>query len=117
MREVANSNRPERDMSRAHWQRSVGSVLLGGIADKLIDEHIQPVTPESISDCERTITEFREAYDLPLTWGRAFAISSRFLTIPPGSGLVPYNEQLQKQSDRFTFNRHVDRVFSEGMET
>lgn len=106
-----------RDMSRAHWQRSVGHVLMSELTERFFDDYLQPVTEEVIEASERTVARWNRESPCDPVWARAHAVSRELFQVHPGSDLIPDNKDLEAQAGRYTHNLYIEASLSEGLET
>ena len=70
MNELVNT--PERDMARAEWQRSVGAVIFGEVADRIFADG--PITTPDMALIERLSDNRGNAYGVDPFWHQAHAV-------------------------------------------
>lgn len=109
----------ERDLSRAHWQRTIAPVVIRELIGDSFDR--PPELSEAILEgCERRALSTVGTDSIGLVWARAYAVSYQIL-----DGSIQYNElmksqtpqQLIAQFDKFTFAKNINDVIEEGTRT
>lgn len=107
-----------RDMSRAHWMRSVGTVAMTELTTRFYEEQeFGSFNPDDLEDYSREVDEYLQWHTNSLTWAHAFALSRMFLPHRLDGTFVGRSPELREQMERHTHYGTPTDVLREGLLT
>lgn len=106
-----------RNLSRAHWQRSVGSVVVGRMADDALRERAEQPLPD-IDIINNYVHLCRGRNGLSQLWARVYVVSGLLhqMVEDPYADTVQ-NATIQAGFEQHTFTRSPERALEEGFNT
>lgn len=115
--EFSERPHPERDLSRATWQRSIGAVVMRELTEQAFQE-IPELTEVQLEICESNAHPKSSA--MGLSWARAYYLAEPLLRartdhIYRETETAPY--WLRQQFWKYTFAKDINNVMTEGMST
>jgi hypothetical protein len=106
----------ERDLSRAHWQRTVGTVVMHEFLEEAFSQP-REIPGALLMTCERRAQSLVNTDDIDLVWGRAYAVSLHLIDGNIQYAVLPTSrapETLREQFIKYTFKKVADDVIEEG---
>ncbi len=110
----------DRDLSRAHWQRSVGAVVMDQSCKDLFTTESIELSNEMIGTITAQSTKFAKDCHLPQLWAEASVLSEQYVAFKqPQNFREPephYPVVLYDQLERYTYEGRLSEVIREGLQ-
>ncbi len=110
----------DRDLSRAHWQRTVGAVVMNQACKNLFSVNSIEFSEDMVSSVSSQAAKYAADCRIPLLWAEASVLSEQYIAFKlPQDILEPephYPVALYDQLEKYTYEGRLSEVIREGLQ-